>query len=194
MKNKIILSVTTIAIIAIGFIVYSCSKTKNYTMEEGETPPQMTIQQKTDSITKIQGGSICSCNTAVPNGVCPQFKSCAKKILGNATTRNFTIVWTFCDGCGFPPIPNSTGWVCYTTSCNELQLQLNDLPKCLQECYGDRICLKITSIVCNNSSFSMIFQGDNGNQTVTITGDPDITVECVKAPSIFKCTGKLNWT
>ncbi len=196
MKNKnqtrkmLIIASTICAII---LIIIGCNKLSTNPVVNSETNGLKTLSPPQSNSNVLQA---CVCATSVPGGICPNFKNCAKSILGNALSRNFVIDWTNCSGCGQATNPPpSNGKICYTANCGELQVQFSNLPQCMWQCYGELTnCFIFTSIVCSNGQFSMQFVGDNGNQTITITGDPDITMDCTKNGVTNTCVGKLNWT
>lgn len=185
MKKTILLSATAFAVIGlITVIAISCNKNKSEIEKATQT-------QKTNLA--IGTASTCNCG-GKPNG-CPTFNNCVKKFMGSASSRNFTINWTSCQACGNTLPPPSTGLVCFTGSCNELYVQINDLPPCLQNCYPVPFCQKVTQVVCQGSSYSIQFISDDGTQTFSITGDPHISVECnpTNGNPYSRCEGDLTW-
>lgn len=192
-NKKTVMSIVAIAIIGLAtLIIYSCQKERKFKMydDDENQASQKIVAAKTASTAVAYP---CPC-AGVPSGGCPTFKACAKKILGSATSRNFTISWTSCTGCGPTLPPNSTGKVCYTGTCGELYVQIDNVPPCQQNCFGDKACILSKNIVCNGSSFSIQFISEDGTQTVNITGDPFIQLDCAPIGGPFShCEGNLTW-
>ncbi len=174
MKKTIIFSTTAFAVIGlITLTAISCNKNK---------PEIEKVTQTQYKSLAVSTASTYNCGSKPGNAIsCTSFKNCAKKFMGSANSRNFTIKWTSCTaGCS---ILTTTGLACYTGSCNELNIQFNNLPICLQNCYPVPFCQKITQIVCQGSAYTIQYIADDGTQTISINGDPHISVECNPDPS-----------
>jgi hypothetical protein len=193
MRKKVVLSFAALAVIAVTtLIVISCNKNDNepVTVTNQILPPNYTPPNPQNSLAPQ---NVCGCANHAPPG-CGTWKNCAKKVLGNALSRTFTINWTSCSGCGGSLPNSSSGTVCYLTDvCDSLQIQLNDLPACLQKCYGTIVCLK-AKLTCQGGSYNITFQNGDHTQQVTITGDPHIFVLCEDASGVaMSCDGDLVW-
>ncbi|HWY11827.1 MAG TPA: hypothetical protein VN026_10905 [Bacteroidia bacterium] len=187
-KKPIVLSSIVVLIITVAtIVVISCDKVKQTETIKNDTSLSQTAKKHAPT-------NICDCQPK-PTAFCPTFKSCASRILANKDSRSFTITWTSCTGCGAGTPPKTTGKICYTGVCGELNLELDGLPDCYKTCYGtSQQCIKITKITCNSTSYSMQFQSDDGTQSVTITGDPHITIQCNPIGGIsVVCDGNLTW-
>lgn len=138
--------------------------------------------------------TLCNCGNK-PGGICPGFKNCVESFMGSGSSRSFIINWTSCTGCGGTLPPATTGLACYTGNCNELFLQFNNLPSCMQSCYGSGVyCATATNISCNKGSYSIDYQSGDNTQHIVITGDPHISVECnIPGQPYLKCEGDLTW-
>jgi hypothetical protein len=148
-------------------------------------------EQKNNNIAKTF--STCNCGTKPGGSSCSTFRNCAKKFMGSADSRSFTIVWNNCTaGCG---IVTTTGLVCYTGTCEELNVQFNELPSCLQNCFPIPYCEKGAHIVCQGSTYSIQFISLDGTQTFTIVGDPHVSITCnpTNGTAYSKCEGDLTW-
>lgn len=118
------------------------------------------------------------------------FCSCAKKILDNKDSRNFTVSWNF--GCcnGFS---NSFGKVCYTGDKDELYVQLSNIPVCLQDCFGDVYCFRANIIKCTKNTFYIGWNDEIGNFLELTNDDIYIHLKCIKNGISYECKGNITW-
>ncbi|GAB4449841.1 MAG: hypothetical protein OHK0036_07410 [Bacteroidia bacterium] len=167
--------------IFISFFFAECNKTEVVTHTE--------YNVKLSNPTSTQGTCNCGedpCKFYNVLSFCP----CAKKILDNNNSRNFTVNWN--EGCcnGFS---NSFGKVCYTGDKNELYVQISNIPVCLQECFGDVYCFRATIIKCTKNTFYIGWNDANGNYLELTNDDIYIHLKCIKNGISYECKGSVTW-
>jgi hypothetical protein len=148
--------------------------------------------------------SDCNCGAQPPS--CPDFVKCVSKLLGSSNSRTFVIHWLncanadpeyeLCNGKGVEG-QQSSATLCYIQgSCAELCLTLKHLPSCLP-CVPDPCNMQLI-VSCSygnpqfmNSDLNLV---THNRVTVSITGDPKITVSCGTEDSGLStnCVGELR--
>ncbi len=148
----------------------------------------------------------CTCGPK-PSG-CPDFVNCLSKLIGNGNSKTFKVTWescvdpdpgnTSCNGFGISGAV-STLTICYTpgkSECTDVTCVLANPPSCLP-CLANTTCIQL-GIQCNTAKNTFALIGNelnpitNINTTVTISGDPKVTVTCGQGGDNYSCTGSLQ--
>jgi len=187
MKKSIIALALISLVTSVVLFTISCNKQK-------EIPKAIPVVTQKQNNIAAKTSNACTC-AQKPTG-CSSFLSCAKKFMGTNTQRNFSINWTSYVGC-IPPAMQahtSTGYVCYDGNCNEMQISFNsDFPACLG-CYATPPLCLVVQVVCQGTSYSLQYLSADGTQTINITGDPHISIECNGTSGVYvKLEGDLTW-
>jgi len=189
--KKIILFLSLFLVIAItGF--WSCSKKEQEPVQEVKAiiPPNPSPQ------------GACDCGSK-PTG-CNDFVNCVKKLIGNGNSKSFTCNWescvnpdpgnTYCNGFGVSS-EVSTVTICYLPgSCSHVTFRIDNPPSCLP-CLPDPYCIPL-AVNCNGESYTFsnteVDPFTNASITVTISGDPKISISCGDgAGNFYNCVGEI---